>query len=54
MTSNGWVNRREVAPAMPPQASCRKANSAPSKVFDGGKMCAFTVCQLTIDSRIAD
>jgi hypothetical protein len=54
MTSNGWVNSREVAPAIPPHASCRKANSAPSKVLDGGKMCAFTVCQLSISSWITD
>jgi hypothetical protein len=54
MTSNGWVNRREVAPAIPPHASCRKANSAPSKVLDGGRMCAFTVCQLSIRSWITD
>ena len=54
MTSNGWVNRREVAPAIPPHASCRRANSAPSKVLDGGNMCAFTVRQLVIAVHITD
>jgi len=46
MTSNGWVKSREVAPAIPPQASCRNTNSAPSKVLDGGKIFAFTDGQL--------